>query len=244
VCCLPDTANLQTAINNTPAGGTLRLCAGTWTVPTQIRIENDLTLIGAGAEQTILNGNGAALDHGVVLIGRDDLANVDGTLQSLTVTGGNSPDGFGGGVSCLWSTVTLKDVTVTGNHSNPGGGGIWNGNCTLTLVDSQVTDNTASPGGAGGIYNSEGTLKLINTDVTDNTTAANGGGIYQDNATATVDKNSSISNNTADQDGGGIYAGVGTTVTLEAGATMVNNTPNDCAGAGTFNDPGGACAAP
>ena len=52
------TQGLQTAIDTTPAGGTLALCASTWNLASNVVIFKALTLVGAGVDQTILDGGG------------------------------------------------------------------------------------------------------------------------------------------------------------------------------------------
>jgi hypothetical protein len=52
------TQGLQEAINQAPPGATLTLCAGTWTLTETVIIPANLTLIGAGAGKTTLDGGG------------------------------------------------------------------------------------------------------------------------------------------------------------------------------------------
>jgi hypothetical protein len=211
------TQGLQEAIDAKKAGATLKLCAGTWTVNNTITINKKLTLRGAGAGQTSLDGNGAN-DIRVLRIA----SGAQVTLQALKISGGNATGGGdesnGGGIFND-GTATLMSVTVTANTAAGSGGGIGNSG-TLTLKQgSSVTVNTAVAG--GGIANdSTGTVNLeAGSDVTLNTaTGSSGSGIFN--------------------------AG---TVTLDSGALVCDNIPanNQCAGTFTGascpNPAGGVC---
>jgi hypothetical protein len=111
------------------------------------------------------------------------------TLQSLTLTGGNSV--FGGALLNAEGAVTLNFSQVTGNIATMGGGGIASGIVnpmdlgpigTLTLNSSQVTNNTSQGGGGGGVLNHAGTLTANFSQVNNNTSGGGGGGIASGNA--------------------------------------------------------------
>src|SRR5262245_13428419 len=129
-------------------------------------ITEDLTLTGAGAAQTIIDGGG-----------------IDRILDIFGASA-NSPH-------VDIAKVTIENGTVQGTVLD--GGGIWN-NGTLTLTDSTLRDNTAGDkgpgsnggpsstggigqagGSGGGIYNS-GTLTLTNSVLSQNTGGAGGTG--------------------------------------------------------------------
>jgi hypothetical protein len=157
-CCLPETADLQAAINGAETNATLVLCAGTWNLSGTIDIVKNLTLIGAGAGKTILDGGRSVR---VLQIREMSGRGATVTLQDLTITKGRADTN--GGISNQ-GTLTLRGVDVTGNTTNPvdggmysyTGGGIYNGEYgLLTLQDgSRVTGNAAYYG--SGIYNQRG----------------------------------------------------------------------------------------
>jgi len=138
--------------------------------------------------------------------------NVNVTLNSLTITGGNATTGRGGGI-LSHGNLTLIDSTVTDNRTSGAdivrGGGIYNMGA-LTLINSTVSNNrTLGTNGNGGGIASVGPLLLTNSTVTGNRTAGNfsaGGGIYAQ-STVTLN-NSTVSNNQTAGDkvagGGGI----------------------------------------
>ncbi len=213
--CLSPKQDLQEAIKAAKSGSTLVLCPGTWALKEAVQISKDLTLLGAGAHQSMLEKGG--------LFGMLEIAaGATVTVQNLTITRGRFGSLRNDG------TLTLVDVSVTGNND-----GISNQG-TLTLIRSSVTGNTAR-GGGGGIYNTEsGAVTLQdNSHVTGNT-ARVGGGIYNIGV-VTLKAGCSVSVNTAEDHAGGIaneglnvwdssgfheYSG---TVTLEAGSSVTGN---------------------
>ncbi len=143
------TQGLQEAINK--AGDTLTLCAGTWHLKKTVTIDKNLTLIGAGAGKTILDGRNTVR---VLQIAFETTV----TLQDLTitrgkVTGSSVLDDAGGGIKNI-GTLTLVGVSVTKNTADFGGGISNVGTLTLE-AGSSVTKNTAD-GDGGGIYNDNG----------------------------------------------------------------------------------------
>ncbi|MBI3247648.1 MAG: hypothetical protein HYZ50_14180 [Deltaproteobacteria bacterium] len=171
--------------------------------------KNNVTIQGASAATTIIDGNQA---HRVLFVSADATVH----LSSITIAHGLSDGSFG---------------------LNPNGGGIENDG-TLTLTDSVVSNNSLDPiaggAGGGGIYNTS-VLTLLRSTVSDNVSPANdlGGGIlnYQQ-ATLTVG-DSTVSNNTIGAHGGGI-GNLGGAVTI-TNSTVSGNTANDFLGGGIAN---------
>jgi hypothetical protein len=215
-CCTVKPADdLQAAIDTAADGATLRLCAGTWVVTETLTIGKPLTLIGAGAGQTILYG---ADQRRVLAI----TADVPVTLQALTITRGK--DTAGGGISNA-GKLTLIDAaltanTATGSTDDDGGGAIWSTN-DLTLRNTVVRENT-SAGRAGGIRMDGGTLNLkAGSSIEENTAAAPGGGILCATCTMVLQSGSRLLENTASSGGG--LANLSGTVTLKSGSQVTNN---------------------
>ncbi|MCA9878022.1 MAG: hypothetical protein KC442_09575 [Thermomicrobiales bacterium] len=231
---------VQAAIDTASSGDTITICAGTYTRPTSganrnvalIRGKN-LTLVGAGAEQTILDGGGVATTQMVVAVQNTATASpVTVKLQNMTVTGANGSPGmvlgtYGVLVSGAGNSLTLEQVTVRNNTTSGIGGGIGVSEGSLLLgAGTQVRNNSAGSHG-GGIY-TDGTLTVNDgATVRDNQSGASGGGIYND-GTLTLNNGARVSGNAATA-GGGIYNFFGN-VTLVVGSEVCANTPNDCAG--------------
>jgi hypothetical protein len=241
ICCLPATANLQEAIDAASARATLRLCAGTWTVGSTITIGKNLTLVGAGTGQSVLNGN-----HAVHVL--DTAAGVEVTLRDLTIANGLAADAAslrrGGGIHNQ-GTLRLAGVAVIGSSAKDYGGGIFNAvGATMTLLagstvggDSADEANTANRG--GGIYNNGGAVTLSDgSRVSGNAATTLGGGIFNDfagiltlQAGSTVGGHRSGEANTATNGGG--LANNGGTVTLQDGSRVVGNAASS--GGGIYN---------
>jgi hypothetical protein len=212
------TQGLNTAINATPAGGTLVLCAGTWTLTSTIEIFKNLSLRGAGAGQTILDGNIQSGGSGGVRVLRISWAGLlvppTVTVHDLQITKGNAADGFGGGIY------------------NEG---------MLTVIGSDVTGNSAPGGFGGGIYNNFGTLTMeAGSRVRGNFADFDGAGISNYGGIVMLKAGSSVTGNGA----GGIHndkdANPEGRVTLEAGAIVCANFLGDCSGPSIF----GLCPSP
>jgi nitrous oxidase accessory protein NosD len=162
-------------------GDTIGIAAGTYAGG--FTVDKNVTLRGEGADQTTITGGAP-----VVTVANG----VSATIESVTITGGNSD--FGGGIF-NGGTLTLKESTVSGNTAFVGGG-ITNVG-TLTLRESTVSGNTASVG--GGIANG-GTLTLTESTVSGNTATAGlgfGGGIFNSGGTVTLTE-STVSGNIPD----------------------------------------------
>jgi hypothetical protein len=185
------TQSLQDRIDAAPAGSTLTVkgtCLGTFV------IGHDLTLQG-GQGGTTVAVNTPHVVH----------------LEQLTITGGWSDNGVGGGVSVAGGQLFLDHVTVKGNVSTGGGaggqpcgGGVRGlAGAVLHLTDSSVVDNaarttqanqTAALGG-GVCTTGQGPLTLLRTTVARNRASmsvsgasahAGGGGVAVSDAPVTI----------------------------------------------------------
>jgi hypothetical protein len=243
------TQGLQEAIDQAADGATLTLCPGSWHLSATLVIDKNLTLIGAGAGQTVLDGGRPPSGPGGVRV-LEIPRNLTVTVQDLTITKGHAADDDGGGISNT-GTLTLRGVAVTDNTATSFGGGIFSDvggrtGHTMTLENSSVTGNSA--GGGGGIFNGRSLTLEPGSRMTGNTAGSKGGGIFNRAfATATLKSNSRVTGNTA-ATGGGIFndsvtdVGTGTVfpgfVTLEPGAIVCDNSDPQCDGGGTYDGPG------
>lgn len=218
----------------------------------------DLTIQGAGAATTIVDGNGAAL--------ADRVFNVRGPItvsfNEMTIRNGSEPTGAagGGGVSNEGKT-TFTETIITGNGTGSGGGGVSNatgaastfvnsaivGNfaaasgggvriglsATSIFVDTTVGGNTANVSG-GGVSNNDGVASFANSTVSGNAAVNEGGGIFNSLPATSIIVNSTISGNRSNQSGGGVHGG---TTTLANATVTLNMADSDANGMG---DGGGA----
>ncbi len=176
---------------------------------------NSLTITGAGASSTILDGT----ETGNVLIIAGGTVNISG----VTIENGSNGDDGAGIDSCdanAGCVVTISDSTFSDNNAPAWGGAIDNGdnggNGTLTVTDSTFTDDTAGANGGGAIDNGAngggGTVTVSGSTFTDDSAAPSGRGGAIDNAddngsgTVTV-SGSTFTGNTAGGGGGAIANG-------------------------------------
>ncbi|HZR82856.1 MAG TPA: choice-of-anchor Q domain-containing protein [Candidatus Binatia bacterium] len=205
------------------------------------------TIDGAGADQTIVDGDG--IDRVF-----DVSENAIVAIKDLTVKGGVADGGNGGGILNL-GRLKLENVTVAGNRAkgdplnqNGAGGGIAS-RTHLSMMNVRIAANVAD-GDGGGLQN-KGFAELMNGAVTGNgSLTQNGGGIANDGklsiAISTVDGNraangggidnvggelrvadSTVSGNNASASGGGIRSSGPLTV---VNATISGNTAGGAGG--------------
>jgi len=225
----PRSAAIQEA-NALAGANTITLSAQTYTLTIQgpdednsaqgdLDIKSDLTINGAGAGSTIIDGNGIITSDRVL-----DIHNGVVTISGVTMKNGSAHDGggianngtlmlnnsavtsstayaYGGGIN-NHGTLTLNSSLVSGNSdigATANGGGIFNGNI-LTVINSILNGNTA--GGGGGAIANFGTATLTNSTLSGNNSPY-GGGIRNGYHVALT--KSTLSNNTAAASGGGLY---------------------------------------
>jgi large repetitive protein len=267
----PTFCTLAAALEWVAPGGTVTLSAGTHTA--RVHLTHDVTLVGKGRDQTIVDGGGA----GRVL---QIAAEAKVVARDLTIRGGDSrreDERDGGGVWNLGEltlercavvdnrtgddgggisnngTLTVRWCKINGNrgdHWGSGGGGIYSeavrGPGIVTLEASEIRDNVVGDDG-GGIW-TNGELRMIDTTVSGNTARTFGGGIH--NSGELVIENSRITDNRAAQ-GGGLCNSSGK-VRLSASELTANQAPKgpdclgtlDSAGENRLGDPAGCVLQP
>ncbi len=111
-----------------------------------LNIREGVTINGATAATTIIDGNG--LDR-VFWVDAGGL-----TLNDVTVQNGNPAGGPGGCIAIFGLNLTLARVVVKSCRTGSAGGGIFvSGPSTVTLTDTTISQNVGTGGnGGGGIY--------------------------------------------------------------------------------------------
>jgi hypothetical protein len=181
-------------------------------------IQGDITLIGIGAQQSVLHGN--AVDR--VL----EIHSGKVRLEDLAITGGDAgPQGEGGGIRNGGGDVTLRRVAIDGNRA-VNGGGILNAGGAMNIQESSIAYNIA-PGAGGGIQN-QAQISIENVTISGNQ-AANGGGLLTVGGSARL-LYVTLAGNSASNAGGGINS-TGNAVRIENTLLAGNNAPTgpDCA---------------
>lgn len=222
-----------TAANN---GDTVYLCAGTYELTSTIQVQssmaNDITIRGAGMNNTILDGGG---DTRILFYSASD---TDLKIMDLTFFNGFTFDD--GGAICHSSStgdLLVQRVTFTDNVASMYGGAIACTGNSLTILDSRFINNSASfHGGAIDVHQWNGTV-IQNSSFLYNHSDHEGGALGSNGSDLTVTRSRFIGN-TSDEVGGAIWyprnnkslvlqrntfirnisAGVG-------GAIVVNDTP-------------------
>lgn len=146
---------IQKAVNAAESGDTINIAA--WTFKENVRIDKSLTLIGAGATSTLIDGNKAGSVFNVGSIN----PNIDVIISGLKIQNGKAS--YGGGIFNM-GKLTLLDSTLSGNSATYSGGGIYNAGNLAISGTSQIVNNQATTGYGGGIF-SDGSVTFYGTKV-------------------------------------------------------------------------------
>jgi hypothetical protein len=198
------------------------------TFPDQPYPEKSLTIMGISPGKTKLSGAGVA----PILITYADAPPI--TVDNLTMSGGSSTVGIGGGaIHDGGNVMHFNNVAFVQNKDPipPGdGGAVDDDGGTMTITNSVFRHNTVGSNtfpGTGGAVSLEGGSLLISGGVLAGNMApgaGGGGGIGAVDGNLTI-KNSTVSDNAAGGNGGGIGA-------VDGNLTVENSTVNDNAAGG------------
>lgn len=245
-CSMADCLTLVYAYSKTLGGETISVATGTYTLAAEVLITHDLTISGAGANGTIVQGAASVgtATHRLFRVQGPIVTVRDMTLRyGVEVSGGAL--NMSGGMLYLYNLM-IKDNQVNnalGVGLNGGAISISGGTLTISntaLINNSVTtsDLLASRGNGGALYvGASGVANLNNVTLSGNTAVHAGGGVYNSGTLninySTFANNTSDSDNDAIGDGGGL-ARAGGTVNLAssivAGNKQGSSTDNDCAG--------------
>jgi fibronectin-binding autotransporter adhesin len=210
-----------------------------------LNIKEDLTISGAGASSTIIDG-------GKVLLGSPDrILQIGGAssaptviISGVTLQNGN-PGNVGGAIMVSKSpSVTLQDCEIANNEGTFGGGVSFTGVSlslgSLTITRCDIHDNE-SVGSAGGVALDFGTtLTISDSNISHNTAASSGGGFWSGGQGAVTITNSTIDNNSADAPGGGAFFLTSTVTDLFLSGTSVSGNASADNGGGFVSSATGA----
>jgi CSLREA domain-containing protein len=183
-----------------------------------------VTIIGAGAGKTIIDGNG--LDRVFTLYTLSGPESVV-SMHDLTITGGdNVYVANGGGAITTDDDLLLDRVTIQNNRAPYGGGLVVDTNAQVTIDASAIIDNlsTGSTIGGGGIFaGNSAAVRITNSTIAQNSAGAIGGGIVVYSGGQVSLAFDTIAGNHAANGGGGIaYNGGGTYFIRDS--IIANNT--------------------
>lgn len=214
------------AIDRANPGDTITIAPGTYAE--NISITKGLTLQGAGAALTIIDGNSL----GNVVFVSSDIAGANVNLTGVTIRNGQGT--YGGGIFNLNNNglLTVSDSVISDNTAQSGGGIYSQGFLRLVNVKIHSNSNTAIQRGGGLLSN--GNADLINVEVFDNAAQVGGGGIS--NSGIMTLTNSLIGQTNQAGKGGGIY-NLLTTARLTVNNTTINgNSATGGEGGGIYNE--------
>ena len=174
-------------VNNTSGPNTIVLAAGTYSLPSELRVQNAGNLtIQATPGKGAVNLVGSVVDRVLEIDG----GNV--TLSGLSISGGGGV-GQGAGILAQNASLTLVNSKVFSNVANQAGGGIFALGGTLKVQNSSIMNNRASNSSlafGGGIVSwgaattisgstvSENSVYAVDTQSSGGTVYGTGGGIY------------------------------------------------------------------
>ncbi|HRX82201.1 MAG TPA: hypothetical protein P5307_24210, partial [Pirellulaceae bacterium] len=136
-------------------------------------IQDDLTIIGHGADQTTINA--AKTDRAF------EIGTVRVNISRVTITGGDPGPGRDGGGIYNNGNLLLHQSTVVGNSAERGGGiySDWRGEVPgiLTLLETHVDENVATETRGGGVYARDLRVIIQNSSFAGNSSKHAGGAI-------------------------------------------------------------------
>jgi uncharacterized repeat protein (TIGR01451 family) len=218
-------ATLRAAVNAANTDGhsgtdTIELPAGHYTLSGSdgpaLEISTAVTIQGAGAGVTQVDGGGTAVGALFDRVFLVDSGAFTATFNGITIEGGHPSGGTGGGILNDGANVVLNNDVVTQNFAGAGGGVGNVSNGTLTVKNSVISDNKALLG--AGIYNSS-SFRPRQVTGTGPTV-----GVF----------NSTISGNAAGGEGGGGLFDAGSGLAVITGSTFALNTASGLGSGGAM----------
>jgi len=205
--------------------------------PTVFATPQTITLSGTQLELTDTTGTetitGPAAGLTISGGGKSRVFKVDdgvsASFTGLTITGGVTSTGYGGGLDVVGGSVSLIDCTIAGNSAVRGGGLYLLGSASADLTGCTLSGNSTTRGGGGIWSNVNGGVALTGCTLSGNS-AKNGGGLLNYNGTATL-SDCTVSGNSVTGNGGGLY----TESLLELISSTVSGNSASKAGGGLFD---------
>ncbi|MDD1763438.1 MAG: DUF11 domain-containing protein [Methanobacteriaceae archaeon] len=165
-------------VTSAATGDTVIIAPGNYsgTGNKNIDISKDITIQGAGENQTIidLEGSGYAFEFH---------SPSTATVKGLTIKNGSMSD-YGGAIRNYGATLAVEDCTFTDNNAGYAGGAIFNSG-TLTLTDCTFTGNNVGSDG-GAIFNDWGATETITNCIFTGNTGAYGGVLHDESSSTFV----------------------------------------------------------
>lgn len=214
------------------------LSAQTIVFLSSIVIDQSLDIVGLGADQLTLSGNGNTRMFDIISganVTITGLSFVDGNDPvsggAISVSGGttqltvqqcqflnNTVGTSGGAINNVGSSVSIFSSTLSGNISNTFGGAINNtGVGQLFIRNSTLSGNSAMNSDGGAITNLNGTLDIANSTVINNFALMIAGGIGNNPASTIINVRNTIVAGNMTGSGNGIEFGGASQITSGGG---------------------------
>ncbi|MBN1418460.1 MAG: right-handed parallel beta-helix repeat-containing protein [Planctomycetes bacterium] len=191
-CATPGTSTRVVHV----AAGTYRLAG--------VNLSPGVSLLGAGADQTTIEGTVFGLADGQVLC-------------EVTVAGGE----YSGLRMLLPGIPEVARCTITGNRCHEEGGGVAVRYASPVFTDCVITENLADEG--GGIFCREGSATLTRCTIARNRgDDGTGAGVFLWGSSATLTDCRIVHNRITDEGDGGGFALIGASLTLAHCAVLGN----------------------
>ena len=250
-----DNVQVQAAADAALSGDIIVLCSGSFFFDDQVLLVEELYIIGAGIEETVISGQ----DTTRLFDSNSDLLLRDMTLEHGDSSGQNTCFAVyeDGGAVCGEQTLTLLNTAFQFNTTGEWGGAVAAGE--VHISNSQFTDNFAgdAPGGAvatevvsgavstivgstfvGNVGGSGGALsfsgndnpKVTNNDFVENIASSNGGAIDAVHVDVKSFNRNLFKKNVAALRGGAVWLGSSTMRRSVARFKMVNRFVLNSAG--------------
>jgi predicted outer membrane repeat protein len=220
VCATCTYTTVGDAVAAASPGDTINVAAGTYD-ETDLVIDFDLTLVGAGSDVTTLRSASAQ----VLYLGT---SSPTATWPVIDVSGLDLEPTAGRGAYVKWATATLTDIRVDDLTGNDSGLGVAIKDADVTLVDSVFEDLVTTADGAAVHRVGYGGLSLEGCSFARNYATTCGavyggatasGCTFENNAASAhggaicgaVSTDCTFTDNTAGADGGAVYGGGGST---------------------------------
>ena len=214
-------AAIQAAIDDAADSAVIHLCPGRYAITATLEITGiAVTLSGAGAKTTILDGgatvrkDGTWVSGGVQILDTDD----DLTVEKLTFRNGR------GGAINSGGATNIIDSTFTKNSTGDEGGAVYSEGALYVLRSTFTKNSAVDYGGAIDAYN---TVTIVDSTFTKNHCDGTGGAVWNTRADATI-LNSTFTKNSADEDGGALWIDEDAFV---ANSTFTKNSADEDGGA-------------
>lgn len=183
-----------------------------------------LTIVGAGAGTTTLDGGSVSQVMQIDISGLTDDSNAHIIIKSVTFQQGYSI-GYAGGlyVETISADISVENSEFDGNSANWEGGGVYaySSSGSITYKNNSFSGNSADYGGGAYAENRTGAITITGNTFSGNSTTNNeGGGAYAYSSSGTITlTNNNFNGNSANWEGGGacVYPSRGNVI-------LTNNT--------------------